>query len=325
MNAQDAMQELNELYMGWHQHNKSTKYGVTIRFIQTGHIMEEGHHWYYCHDSCTQGFNDCRVSASLLNNQTMVCRGDCKVDQDDNTSYPAYAQGAMHTSIGVAFNQTYVENEVGKCYYQFDGSSTYRYNHGCGCGANNDVMTDCKSPQSPYNNIDPKTGKQMDSSSAEVADCHCGDGRLAKPMPKTTLQSQCYWKGPAFDTSAGDGINELSNMMDQRMSNQHGYDVVQAQNRSRLAYWNEVVIDGDLLTQQLAVDPSVAITAVIWMMTGNRLLDKNTFSYANKLAEYFRTAYGFTSAPAVVALDQRVDVRKRGPFEVAQPLEESFI
>lgn len=299
MSAEEAVDILNALYLGYNHSNTSSPLGVTVRFTQDKNL-------FYCGTPCYKGHADCRVSGSILNHEVQI--------HEAAAGGAVTVAGTMSIMTGFVFNQSMVEDEVGKCYYQFDGATDRRYNMGCGCGA---PTSNCGSPQSAYQSIDPGTKKPMTAKSKDIADCHCLTGARARPAPASTTEVQCFWKGPAF--YPGSSADELRAMLDDRVRNQVGVETVGPEKRVKQEYWNEVVIDGELLQAKLDWDPSAAITAVVWLKSGNPLQEDIASKKAQQMSENIRDTYSMPKALPVIALDVTQDIRQQGPFKIAEP------
>merc|ERR1712110_799594 len=105
LSSEAAAKMLNEQYMG------ST--GVFLRFINVA-----AKNLYYCGDGCFNGQCDCRVSGALISHRWMI---DEKKPKDSSSNGTTMVTGFGDMPVAIAFNQTMVVEEVGKCYYQFDG------------------------------------------------------------------------------------------------------------------------------------------------------------------------------------------------------------
>jgi hypothetical protein len=275
---QATVNELNKNYMNYGQNAESTgPFGVTIRFLHPD--VQSMTKWFFCGTPCYKGYADCRVSSAILNHQVMV--------------KDRHIEKVLSMPIGVVFNQTTVENKLAKCSYAYDGGTDLRYNYGCGCGTSDQ---NCSSPQCAYASIDPKTGKPMTETSIDISRCHC----------KNVDDHGCYWKGPAFFPDGG--ANEFPQMMEQRVKAQ--------QAGTQKLDWDEVIIDGKVLTKLLEQDASSAISGFVWVKTGDQSTDSQSFGYAKELFKIFNEMYAFRSAP-IIALDMQQDVTQGGPFQVS--------
>merc|ERR550525_1648348 len=90
--------------------------------------------------------------------------------------------------VGYVFNQTMVENELGKCSFIFDGASENRLNNGCGTGAG----SDCKSDGSAYQDICKSSGKTCTADDPEVKNFLCKPFGPV-PVPQDSNTSQCFF------------------------------------------------------------------------------------------------------------------------------------
>lgn len=295
MNSTDPFaSQLNALYFGFQPEQTKKMFGVTIRWVEVPHIADGK--WFYCKQGCMNGGSDCRVSASLFSNKMMT-------RSDGNASY---VHDTFGTPIGVIFDQELVETTLAKCYYTYDAGTDARYNQGCGCPMFMN-HSNCSDPQSAYQNIDNKTGKQMSAASVDVADCHCGTGKRDIGEPKKSTDGQCYWKGPSFVEEHV--VNELPQMMNQRIKDQSS----EGAGTRETVYWNEVVMDGMLVNKHLAK----AVKAIVWMKSSTDIPDPRAYNAAQDMATWFGKKVG--KAPPVVAIDTTVNVNKCGPFKVVTP------
>lgn len=143
----------------------------------------------------------------------------------------------------------------------------------------------------------------MTSTSADVADCHCGTGKRDQGEPKKKKDAQCYWKGPAFYPNMAE--NELQQMVKSRMDDQKAPGA----GKDETQYWNEVVMDGLLVKQHL----SKAVKAVVWMKHSMDEPDAAAYKSAQDFSEWFGKQIG--TAPPIVSIDASVDINKCGPFK----------
>lgn len=237
----------------------------------------------YCDQPCFNGHADCRLSASVYNHRVMTSRatGGIKI--------------AMNRVAGVVVNQTRVEASLSKCSYMFDGASFNRYHNACGCGS---LTTDCNDPTSAFGNVCPSSGKTCSPSDKEVSSCSCAN----MPIPDRSDHPQCYFHGPAFDVGAE---NQLRTMLKERVSRQDGSD-----SHDRLEYWNEVVIDENILIEQLAVDPAPVIPAFTYVKSNPAGL-----TYARRMRDYFVEHYSVPGETPLIAIDDVMSMTNgEGPF-----------
>lgn len=281
-------QWMNEMYTGYDPDDATSPLGVTIQMHQDFE--------FYCGEACFNGNADCRVSASIYNHRVMVMR-------ESNTIAITTVNSA---GSGMFFNQTAIETKLAKCSFQFDGATFNRLNQGCGCGAGG--RQDCTDPMCAYNNVDPESNEQATGSSPHVSRCSCEDSRHFDAT-KTT-DEQCYWKGPAFYMPDGTSEDGTRKMLAQRVANSDGEEVLGgAMVRVKNEFWNEVVIDGNVLLQELQRDAARTIPAMIYQK-GSAAARAN----AEAMAETMALRYHLAAPVPVIAFDKDKDVRTGGPF-----------
>lgn len=275
--ANEVAAWLNQLYTGFDEHDDSSPLGVTISMHDEFAL--------YCHTGCYQGHAECTMSASVYNHKVQLSRstGTIKI--------------TMGRVAGIVFNQTAVENSFGKCSYMFDGATFNRYNGGCGCVARS---TDCSDKTSAFGNVCPTSGKSCTVSDPEVSRCACTNTNI----PDRSDRAQCFFEGVAHHSGSKD---QTRTMLKERIQRQGGSD-----SNDRLEYWNEVVIDENVLMEHLAIDPVSAIPAMVY--------DKSRggvgLIYARKLRQGFADLYGEAALKIpLIAIDDKIVVNNRqGPF-----------
>jgi len=204
---------------------------------------------------------------------------------------------AMNRVAGIVLNQTRVEASLSKCSYMFDGASFNRFHNACGCGS---LTTNCNDPTSAFGNICPSSGNTCSPLDKEVSSCSCAN----MPLPDRSDASQCYFEGPAFDVGAE---NQLRTMLKERIRRQDGSDA-----HDRLEYWNEVVIDENILIKQLADDPAPAVPAFTYVKSNPAGL-----IYARRMRDYFVQQYSVPGETPLIAIDDVMTVTNaKGPFFV---------
>merc|ERR1712110_1130511 len=90
---------------------------------------------------------------------------------------------------------------MGKCLFAWDGSTDGRTNNGCGpihdCTGNTSDAR-CANKQCAYSDLQPPNyNTVVDPKSDYVKNDLCVN---KKQLPEEGKGSDCYWKGPAFDT-----------------------------------------------------------------------------------------------------------------------------
>jgi len=238
----------------------------------------------------------------------------------------------MSRYAGIVFNQTTIEAAAGKCVYLYDGATFNRVNRGCGCAARHNGCgqegaywnQDCDYGD-PVNhqNIRPETCHNNTETSPDVDECWCKSDNLRVPRPEDakTIDQQCFFRAgglypshplqPEFHEFVGARIaNQETNGGIEEV---HGLDDV----RYKQEYWNEVVVDGEVLGNLLR-NPNVTNTHAV-----------SAFLYVEGIGDGKQKAvqmqkqafhdYGYPIIP-IVAFDTSVDVRCSGPFKEASGL-----
>lgn len=96
-------------------------------------------------------------------------------------------------------------------------------------------------------------------------------------------------------------------MLKERISRQGGSD-----SHDRLEYWNEVVLDENVMTEQLMVDPAPVIPAFTYVKSNPAGL-----IYARKMRDYFVEHYSVPGETPLIAIDDGMTVTNgQGPFFV---------
>jgi len=274
--------ELNLQYMAFDENDPNSVLGVTIRMTDDFSI--------WCGGACFNGFADCRVSASIYNHRVMTRHGSNDVVV------------TMGRDSGIIFNQAAVEATLGKCYYMYDAATFTRVNRGCGCPAHHNG---CDQPDSAFASL--ATGMHPDAD-----ECACDSQNPRIPTPERTTDQMCFWRGPSFDTNGGHTDNQLRDMVMQRIANQEGAteDVGESHLRYRQEYWNEIVMDGALMQEEIRSDPRSVVTAFVYV-TGHH----GGRNKANRMSQQVVEDFGGPPIP-VIEIDP-VDGALNGPFRVA--------
>lgn len=163
----------------------------------------------------------------------------------------------MDLPVFIIFQQEAAEEKLIKCAYQYDGAAFNRNNGGCGVGESQD----CDDPLSAYNDRCPDDkSKWADETCPSVVKQWCGQ------EPQAT---NCFWRGPAWfspvhpgaspDFSSLNRVNELRNMTLQRVASQSSS--VSGFQPGSTEFWNEIAMDGRILTQLLEADATQVIAA----------------------------------------------------------------
>lgn len=275
--------ELNLMYMGFSENNPSSPLGVTVRMANDFHI--------WCGGDCVDGFNDCRVSASVFNHRVMI------MHDSNNIAV------TMGRSSGIIFNQEAVETNLGKCSYMFDGATFSRVNMGCGCHSHHHH---CSHPESPW--YSTATGQDSD-----VEQCTCdSENPRSSNTPERTIDVHCLWSGPALDSHGGSSPNQLREMILQRIASQEAQeteDVGESDVRYRSEYWNEIVLDGTRVLAALDFDIRSVVTAFVY------IAGSHGRAAAERMSQQAAHDYGGSPIP-VIELNPLVDGSVTGPFQV---------
>lgn len=274
--------------MSYDPDNPESRVGVTIRGRP-----RFGSKWFYCTQKCYRGQPDCYVAASLLNHRVMIHPG---------TNFVAMP---LNYTVGVVFQPSAIQHNLTKCSWQFDGAAFNRLNGGCGCGMPSHT---CGTVGTAFSNICPETGEPANGDCPSVSRCACDSGQTHYPQT-------CFWKGPAFNSSATPGLphdavqnspDQLRSMMAQRVRGQNGTTMDGIPLRG---YWNEVTIDGKILETMLSMNPNLAIAAFVYEQ-GN----PQARLWAEEFNNQLEADYGHKVM--VVGLDTRMNVAaaNEGPF-----------
>jgi len=238
--GRDVAQWMNHLYTGFDKNDDESPLGVTISMQDTWGL--------YCGTGCYRGRADCKLSASLYNNQVML-------DLQTEAILLTFDRIA-----GIVMNQTLVESSMGKCSYMFDGFTYHRYNNGCGCSPQqlSSKQLSCTNPQSAFGNECPSTNKICAIEDKEVAQCSCeAMGSDSVNVSRGGGPGSCFWKGAGFDaTQVQHTSDQTRQMVKERLKPQYGMN---------LDLWNEIVIDEHLMLEQLQEDPEPVIPAFIYV------------------------------------------------------------
>jgi len=273
------------------------------------------------------GQADCRVSASVYNHKVML--------KHDSNNIAV----TMSRDAGIIFNQTAVETEFGKCSYMYDGATFHRVNRGCGCGSETPY---CGNHGSPFDSEDciwdtPRawnapvgcTGEDSGTgcgschpntaTSPDVAECACNAPNPRFPLPQRTTDQQCFWQGVAINGTEGTYPSQLREMLLQRIENQVGTEEVgEPTVRHKQEYWNEIILDAEVLTNSLHSNPRAAVAAFVYIRGHGAGRDK-----ANRMSQKAVEDYGGPAIP-VIELDPAVDGVCNGPFRVPDEAVESI-
>jgi len=218
----------------------------------------------------------------------------------------------------------------------YDGATFNRVNRGCGCAAR---QPGCGREGAYWNQEceygDPAHHQQIDEStchdnteaSPDVDPCWCKaeNRNPSTPTPEDTLTTdqQCFFRGgglyPPHPLES-----EFHEMVGARIANQEsngGTEVLPGttppETRHKQEYWNEVIVDAEVLGNMLR-DPDVettdAVSAFIYVEGWGGGKPKAIAMQQQALRDY-----GYPVIP-IVSFDPNVDVRCSGPFREATGL-----
>jgi len=308
--------KLNWRYMSWDEADPESPKGVTIRMVGPDTSDDAR---FFCGSECHGGYPDCRVSSSLYNNKMLTKHKTHEVAV------------TMKRYAGILYNQTSIENIMGKCVYMYDGATFGRVNHGCGCAAK---RGGCGPPDSAYGNQDceyedrsHRSGIKEDTchnnteSSPDVDNCWCKanhrDHDTPRPEDTKTESQQCFFRLGGIYPANGPFPDELHDFVKARLWNQANPPTETLSNdeiRYKQEYWNEIVIEGEELRNKLNENPLHAITAFIYVSGSFAGKQKAQLMQQQILAEY-----GGLEIP-IVELDPHVDTRCSGPFRMKRDM-----
>jgi len=305
---------MNNLYMGFDPDDETSPTGVTINMQGSDDFT------FFCAangTSCHNGYADCRISTSIYNKHMLV---------NEEGKY----QVTMRRGQGIVFNQSAVLSQYLKCSYVYDGASFTKLYGGCGCAAL--AGEDCGNVMSAYGNHDcPYTADfvantcinaceqntsmcvEADTTTENVEPCYCNSPHLAEQYPSydedSTTQSQCYFKGAAF----GGGTDETRAMLKRRVRSQATNggteDVAGEGERWKQGYWNELVLDANVVFEVLNRRPAEAIVAFVYKKD-----DPVAKANAATMAASMQFDYHMQQPVPLIAFDASVNVTETAPY-----------
>jgi len=200
---------------------------------------------------------------------------------------------------GFVVNQTLIKKSLGKCAYTVDGGTDYRYNMGCGnstapgygghCDTASGSEAACADQNCAYRDLDPATNyaTTVTGDSAVVADAM---------QPTCSDAGRCAWKGPSYFKETGYVDDQIFNMVQWRAVNTPGS-----------SYYNEVILDGELLLQELQYNAAAAITAIVYVDGGKDV--------ATTMAAALQNEWNMLAPVPLIKIDLEVVVTAGGnPF-----------
>jgi len=285
LSPEAAAEMLNKQYMGFNDKDDTSPLGVTMSWAAEQEDFTKN---LYCHPymdtGCYNGESDCRMSCSLFNWRMI------------NNNYIVSIDFGRPT--GYVFNQTMVEQTLGKCSYIFDGASENRYNNGCGSGAG----ANCKEPGSAYADICPNpTPHTCTANDAEVKGSLCAPYGPQK-VPEKPEDYQCFFSGPSLNFPKHDQPDHLREMVKARLANELA--------TQKYMYHNEVVLDERLLIPAIWNDPAVVVPAFVYANSSAQGRAK-----AEEMSARFSQVYQVGKIP-VLGMKDTTDFRPNGPFFV---------
>jgi len=268
----------------------------------SGAILRQALHWeLWCGKGCYKGRPDCMTSASIWNS---------KIGVDPDGRF--YGRNPFADGAGIVFNLTLVNQELGKCFYVYDGGVTDRYNGGCGCEASKADMN-CKSSTSPFQNHLPDGSGQMAYGDTDFGKkCLCKDPQLDPSIDGHA----CVWRGPAFQESADSffGKSELAEMVVQREKFNLNADDI-AHRRTGKNY-TEVLIDSHRLDLSMTRDPAATVLGLYYNHPG--MPWQNPKASAQTIQKEIQALYG-VKLPLVRVNIGAVVSEQQGPFSEDEP------
>jgi hypothetical protein len=298
------------MYQGFDADDPTSPNGVTIRMADDFMM--------YCGTPCYDGNPDCRISASLYNNKMLITH-------DTFTT-----QITMNRDAGIVFNQTTVEARSGKCAYMYDGATFGRVNRGCGCAAREHGCgqegpywnQDCEyHPPGTHQEIDLSTCHNNTETSEDVEQCWCNapDRRSDYPKPEDTITEalQCYFKAGGLYPPHPQKP-EFHEFVKARLAHQATNDGIEilrdnVTTRYKSEYWNEVIVDAEVIIDMLTdanVANSDAVSAFMYVTGHPAGRDK-------AIAMQVQAYRNYDSIIPIVELDPTIDLRCSGPFRKA--------
>lgn len=204
----------------------------------------------------------------------------------------------MHYSTAFWVNQTLLKERLAKCAYSYDGGTDYKYNMGCGtstapppgpghCSTTGQAA--CEDKNCAYLNLDPAT--EWTTTATGESPC-VSDGMLGSES--CTDVGTCGYKGPSFYKETGLIPDQTFDMLVWR-ANVGG------------ELYNEVIIDGELMIQELQYNAAGTIPAILYTSGGK--------SAATSMAQDMQSRWNMASPVPVILIDLDVVVTTGGnPF-----------
>lgn len=280
---------MNQEYHAFDKDDPAGSIGTYIRI--TGETK------VYCHDGCHSGWTDCRVSGSVYNPTQIV-------NSDTGTIACSFVgTESKGDFLGYWVNQTLIKQRIGKCAYTFDGGTDNKYNMGCGQHAACTSFS-CDDDTCAYASRDPATNYTTYVNGESIA-------VKGGVMPDCSNPGMCGYRGPAFYKETGYVPDETFGALKLRA------DIAVSS-----GLWNEFVIDGELMRQELQHNPGGTILAIVYASS----FPGDGKAAAMEMAQTFAAEWNMDVPVPVIKVDLSVDVRSGGnPFVFENAAEEVLI
>jgi len=272
---------MNQEYKAFNANDPTGSIGTYIRVTGDTKV--------YCHEGCYSGYADCRVSGMVFNPTQII---------DPTTGGIAWEfVGTESTGdyLGFWVNQTLIKERLGKCAYILDGGTDNKYNMGCGKAAACNTH-DCDDKTCAYASRDPAT----DYTTYANGESECVQGGMY-PADEC-LTAFCGYKGASFYKETGLIPDETFKVLKFRADDQD------ADTKPK---WNEFVLDGELMLQELQRNPAGTIPAIVYVST----FPGDGKAAATAMAQKMADDWNMQAPVPVIKVDLSVDVVSGGsPF-----------
>jgi hypothetical protein len=282
LTGQQLAELLNEEFHSYNPSNASSGIGIFLRFAENAEI--------FCGGKCFEGKPDCKVSGSILNDKQMM---------NEKT-------GNVAVNFGVPtawyINTTKIRTKLGKCSYAYDGGTDGKYNGGCGCHS---PSASCDDPTCAYKNM--CDGQTCTNMSTCVTSYWCKN-KMDKRPTSWEEGTNCYWKGPAWYPGAN-APDETHGMLDWRVTHQSKTGQGDKQHQDNHMNWNEMVLDGKLLLEEMREDPAATLPTIVYITSVN----PGAVNTAKNMAQQFTAKYPSSVRKSIplIKLDTNVDASKK--------------
>lgn len=277
---------MNKEYKAFDQNDPTGSIGTYIRITGDTKV--------YCHDGCYSGYADCRVSGMVMNPTQII-----------NTTTGGIAWEFVGTDsdgdyLGFWVNQTLIKERLGKCAYTLDGGTDNKYNMGCGKHATCGTYS-CQDKTCAYAFRDPAT----DYTTYANGESDCVQGGM-NPADGCDA-GNCGYKGPSFYKETGlipdDTFKALKWRADLQTAKEN---------------WNEFVLDGELMLQELQRNPAGTILAIVYASN----FPGDGKAAATAMAQAMANDWNMPVPVPVLKVDLAVDVTSGGSPFVFEEVEE---